>query len=41
MGKTDRDFLDQSKWKGTNLLGKVLMEVRKYLQDNPDHYICW
>jgi ribA/ribD-fused uncharacterized protein len=41
MRKTDPDFLDQSKWKGTNLLGKVLMEVRKYLQDNPDHYICW
>lgn len=29
------DILDQSKWKGENLLGKSLMRVRKYLRDNP------
>lgn len=29
------DILDQSKWKGQNLLGESLMRVRKYLRDNP------
>ncbi len=28
----DNDCLDKTKWKGMNLLGKVLMEVRKQLQ---------
>lgn len=29
----DRDCFDKSKWKGTNLLGEALMEVRKALRD--------
>jgi ribA/ribD-fused uncharacterized protein len=28
----DDDCLDENKWKGTNLLGKALMEVRKLLK---------
>lgn len=28
------DIYDQEKWKGQNLLGKALMEVRDYLQND-------
>jgi ribA/ribD-fused uncharacterized protein len=31
MGSNDPDVLDESKWKGENLLGKVLMKVRENL----------
>lgn len=43
--ESDRDILDPDKWKGENLLGKALMEVRsklsntkvaKEIKDNPD-----
>lgn len=33
MGTDHPDILDQSKWKGQNLLGKALMEVRDLLRD--------
>jgi ribA/ribD-fused uncharacterized protein len=33
----DDDCLDETKWKGMNLLGKALMEVRKQLQEEPSH----
>ena len=32
MHANDPDILDESKWKGTNLLGKALMEVRKRIR---------
>jgi len=34
LGETDPDALDQSKWKGTNLLGGVLERVRAELIDH-------
>jgi ribA/ribD-fused uncharacterized protein len=33
---SDPKVQDQSKWKGTNLLGKVLMEVRKKLNEESE-----
>jgi ribA/ribD-fused uncharacterized protein len=33
MGQGDPDIMDESKWKGQNLLGKVCMEVRDYLRN--------
>ena len=33
LGENDPDRFDKSKWKGTNLLGIILMEVRKDLRE--------
>ena len=33
MSEKDKDILDESKWKGTNLLGKALMKVREMLNE--------
>ena len=33
IGKDDDDCLDENKWKGMNLLGKALMQVRKQLKE--------
>lgn len=30
MALYDKDLLDKAKWKGRNLLGKILMEIREY-----------
>ena len=32
LDENDENILDESKWKGQNLLGKALMEVRKMLK---------
>lgn len=37
MGERDKDILDESKWRGENRLGKVLMDVRRFLK-NPMPY---
>lgn len=33
LGPTDNDRFDESKWKGENLLGQCLMEVRDFLRN--------
>ena len=33
MGVDNKDILDPSKWKGTNLLGESLMRVREYIME--------
>lgn len=33
MGVNDPDILDQTKWKGENLLGKVLTQVREEIKE--------
>ena len=30
---SDRNITDPSKWKGKNLLGAILMDVRKFIRD--------
>lgn len=37
MGEGDPDRFDKTKWKGTNLLGEVLMKVRRALRNEALH----
>ena len=36
MAEDDPDILDESKWRGRNLLGKCLMRVRESIKENAD-----
>lgn len=40
MHASDPDILDESKWKGENLLGKALMEVRDRLRKEYNEIFC-
>lgn len=34
LAANDPDIFDQSKWKGQNLLGKILMQIREELRND-------
>ena len=34
LAANDPDIFDETKWKGQNLLGKVLMQIRKELRND-------